>query len=1075
VSKSPAESAREVPAVDPDGVPPELEHFGNYHLLRVLGRGAQGVVYLAEDVQLGRKVALKMIEGLNNLSRQVRDRFQREAEITSKLQHPNICSIYGFGELRGTMYMAMQFVQGTTLADMVESARGGRTPRPNPTGTISATLSGDNSVQDVLLLVERTARALHVAHEVGLVHRDIKPGNIMVTTEGQPVLLDFGLAREVDTTGHTLTETGQVLGTPAYMAPEQLRAVRDQIDRKTDVYALGVTLFECLTLARPFHAETFEGLYNQILQGAPLDPRKLNARIPRDLATVIEVAIERDRARRYASALELAEELRRVRSFEPIHAQPAGPVLRLRKWARRRPAAAVAVAAGTLLLATLLGSWGWSEAAQRRTARERLARAEVLLVAGDLDGATAALAQARELRGDSVQALDLEARLVARRSAVALEARRAADLSGAEAARAESLELRERHAGLRAELAALAERIERESLQLNAGYARPEARAALARSEDDERRLRLQAEASVQLEREALERAARLEQAWGGSPRTEAAFAAFYVERWREARADGDAARAEVLRGQVERHDAEGAYAAELLGRGSLHIAVEPPHAELFLFRYESRERVRAEPVVPRLVPVPTRGIERAREGDWVEGFRPGDPCLAVVGVRAGSPAARAGLAAGDLVLTIAGEPVGEGAFVAGAPPLELEAAGVEPMARILALNGELVHGVLDWAMIPAPQDGGGDRIRFARVEGELEFPRAELRVASALEVLESGPQGVEFEVEVLHEGELARILVPHDAGSGLVVEPTAYPLIRSPDNRVEAGGELAVEPGSYLLLARAPDHDEQRFPIEVGRGQDVRVELALLEQDMTPPGFVYVPPGEFRAGGDPLAQESGPAERLELPGFFIARRELTNAEWAAFTGDAATRERMATSAEPVYRPRDPNGLIPAQRLGGPDTPVMGITWHDAHDFVAWRNRMAEERGEPWVFDLPSSEEWEKAARGVDGRAFPWGSRFDPSLTIGLHYARDQAYRAPGGMEACDESPYGVQDLGGLRTEWTRDLYVPEPDAPPLYRRRGGAWWHVREAYFRSASRLFALSSSTDSDSGMRLVARLRE
>ena len=350
MSETAGPSAEGTPAEDPRRVPPELERFGNYRLLEVLGRGAQGVVYLAEDVQLGRKVALKMIEGLNNLSRTVRDRFQREAEITSKLQHPNICSIYEFGEQRGVMYMAMQYVRGTTLAEMIEGSREGRAPRPNVTGTISASLAGDNSVQDVLHLLERTARALHAAHEAGLVHRDIKPGNIMVTPDGQPVLLDFGLAREVESHGHTLTETGQVLGTPAYMAPEQLRARREEIDGKTDVYALGVTLYECLTLERPFQSESFEGLYQQILQGAPVNPRKVNARIPRDLATVIEVAIERDRARRYPTALELAEELRRVRAFEPILAKPAGALMRLRKWAQRRPAAAVAAAAGTLIV-----------------------------------------------------------------------------------------------------------------------------------------------------------------------------------------------------------------------------------------------------------------------------------------------------------------------------------------------------------------------------------------------------------------------------------------------------------------------------------------------------------------------------------------------------------------------------------------------------------------------------------------------------------------------------------------------------------------------------------------------------
>ena len=191
-------------APEPDAeAPANLRPFGHYRLLKELGRGAQGVVFLAEDSQLGRKVALKMLEG-RNLDDVVRGRFQREAEVTSRLSHPGICGIYEVGEFEGVPYIAMQFVRGTTLADMIDAAK-----RAGGHGAAQAsvsTLTGKDSLQDVLALVERIARALHVAHEAGLVHRDIKPANIMVTPEGEPVLLDFGLARDVDDSGHTLTE-----------------------------------------------------------------------------------------------------------------------------------------------------------------------------------------------------------------------------------------------------------------------------------------------------------------------------------------------------------------------------------------------------------------------------------------------------------------------------------------------------------------------------------------------------------------------------------------------------------------------------------------------------------------------------------------------------------------------------------------------------------------------------------------------------------------------------------------------------------------------------------------------------
>ncbi|MBI5362029.1 MAG: serine/threonine protein kinase, partial [Planctomycetes bacterium] len=323
----------------------EVRRFGNYRLLRELGRGAQGVVWLAEDASLRRKVALKMLTGAGAQSQLTRDRFKREAELTSKFEHPGICGVHDFGEVDGMPYIAMQYVRGSTLASIVEKARGAAGGAKGG-DTISIAGGGNKGeLEDVLRLVERAARALHVAHEAGLVHRDIKPANIMVTTEGHPVLLDFGLARDIESEGQTLTQSGQILGTPAYLAPEQIVATRGTVDRRTDVYALGVTLFECLTLHRPFEGQSWDQLFHAILDGAPPSPRAINPRIPRELATVIEVAMEREQTRRYPTAEALAEDLRRVRSFEPIQAQAASTWTRARKWARRNPGRATGAAA----------------------------------------------------------------------------------------------------------------------------------------------------------------------------------------------------------------------------------------------------------------------------------------------------------------------------------------------------------------------------------------------------------------------------------------------------------------------------------------------------------------------------------------------------------------------------------------------------------------------------------------------------------------------------------------------------------------------------------------------------------
>jgi WD40 repeat protein len=200
-------------------------------------------------------------------------------------------------------------------------------------------------------MVEALAHALHVAHEAGFIHRDIKPSNIMVTEHGRPVILDFGLARDMESS--ELTRTGTLIGTPVYMSPEQIRVDAKRLDQRTDVYSLGVVLYECLALRRPFDAPTLEALYHQILETEPTPLRRLNPIVVRDLAVVVDTAMAKDPDRRYRTALEFADELRRVQERLPIRARPIGPILRLRRWAQRNRALAASL---TLLFVLLAGT-----------------------------------------------------------------------------------------------------------------------------------------------------------------------------------------------------------------------------------------------------------------------------------------------------------------------------------------------------------------------------------------------------------------------------------------------------------------------------------------------------------------------------------------------------------------------------------------------------------------------------------------------------------------------------------------------------------------------------------------------
>ena len=364
-------------ANDDDGAPDLAagipERIGPYRVRRELGRGGQSVVYLAQDERLDRPAALKILPPTSLASDKAKERFQREAKLTSQLEHPGICVVYETGEQDGLPWIAMRYVPGETLAGHIATARATSTeldeltfidlPDADETDALhDASTSTTASVRPpkarleimrIVRFVERTGRALHAAHEAGLLHRDVKPGNIIVAPDGEPVLVDFGLARS-DTVDRTITLTGDLMGTPAYMSPEQLLAQRIRLDRRSDIYSLGVTLFECLTLTRPFEAATREALYQQILTGEAPDARKRNRFIPKDLKVVIDKSLEKDRNRRYPTALAFAEDLRRVQEYEPIEARPAGLVQRGRRFVRRHPTLTVAAASLFVLMGIAL-------------------------------------------------------------------------------------------------------------------------------------------------------------------------------------------------------------------------------------------------------------------------------------------------------------------------------------------------------------------------------------------------------------------------------------------------------------------------------------------------------------------------------------------------------------------------------------------------------------------------------------------------------------------------------------------------------------------------------------------------
>ena len=312
-----------------------LGDFGDYELLEEIGRGGQGVVYRARQKSLNRIVALKVI-GLGQWATEAHlKRFRLEAEAAARLDHPCIVPIHEVGERDGYCYFSMNFVEGGQLDEVV-----GREPLP---------------IRRAVELIAKLARAVHYAHEHGILHRDIKPGNVLLDQKGEAHLTDFGLARLVETES-TVTGTKEVLGTPSYMAPEQAVGETRKLTSATDVYGLGAVLYQLLTGQPPFAGGTTYETVKLLLETEPRRPRLLNPKIDRDLSAICLKCLDKDPKRRYPSALALAEDLEHWIKHEPIRAKRSGFFTHARKWVRRKPAIAALIASSVALTAAM----GWN-------------------------------------------------------------------------------------------------------------------------------------------------------------------------------------------------------------------------------------------------------------------------------------------------------------------------------------------------------------------------------------------------------------------------------------------------------------------------------------------------------------------------------------------------------------------------------------------------------------------------------------------------------------------------------------------------------------------------------------------
>jgi tetratricopeptide (TPR) repeat protein len=339
----------------PGTAPPAWPVLPGYEILSELGRGGMGVVYRARQTNLNRIVALKMLLAGDYASPQEHDRFRAEAEAVARLRHPNIVQIFEIGEHVERPYLVLEYVEGGSL----DGVLGGAPQNPRAAA----------------VMVETLARAVHAAHQQGVVHRDLKPANVLLAGDRTPKIADFGLAKQLDA-GTGRTPSDAILGTPSYMAPEQAAGKARSVGPAADVYALGAILYEMLTGRPPFRGETPLDTLQQVVSDDPLPPRALQPKMPADMATICLKCLQKEPGRRYASAEELADDLHRFLAGEPIRARPIGPAARFYRWCRRKPAPAGLLA--LLVAGTGVSTWQAvrATAAERERDRQRQAAQE---------------------------------------------------------------------------------------------------------------------------------------------------------------------------------------------------------------------------------------------------------------------------------------------------------------------------------------------------------------------------------------------------------------------------------------------------------------------------------------------------------------------------------------------------------------------------------------------------------------------------------------------------------------------------------------------------------------------------